>query len=174
MKKVLAERIRDCYLHTRGDSKELFRTILSVASETGLDAALECLESCISEKRAAWLEKFGNSTGRTGYALRDGYKLFYEQYLGLSIPRDGEIIEANERRIVMRWWNPCPTLEACQVLGLDTREICKKAYQLPVQNFLTKINPRLTFKRNYEAIRPYAGYCEESIELGDRPIDDYR
>ena len=102
---------------------------------------------------------------KTGNPLIDGYKLFYESYLGLSIPQDGEIIEKTNRRLVTRWWNRRPTLEACQKLGLDIREICKKVYHKPVQVLLSKIDPRLRFKRNYQALRPYAPYCEEIIGL---------
>jgi hypothetical protein len=67
----------------------------------------------------------------------------------------------------MRWWNACPTLDACTKLGLDTREVCRKAYQCPVQEFLKRIHPKLRFDRNYEHIRPYAAYCEEIITLED-------
>lgn len=102
-----------------------------------------------------------------GDALMGVYHCFYVGYLRLSIPRDGEIVELTGKRLVMRWWNPCPTLEACKKLGLDTREVCKKAYHRPVQKFLTSINPRLRFDRNYENIRPYATWCEEMLVLED-------
>jgi hypothetical protein len=174
MEKELCQLIKNQYENSRGDSLELFKTILSVAAETGFEAALECLEECVSEKRSAWLERNEKNIERTGDPLVDGYKLFYERYLGLRIPRDGEIIEANDRRIVFRWWNPCPTLEACQALSLDTREICKRAYHRPVQIMLSKIDPRLRFQRNYDALRPQTTYCEESIEIEDIDLADNR
>jgi tRNA(adenine34) deaminase len=158
--------IKNQYVNSsRDDSTQLFKTILSVAEETGLEDALEYLEECVIEKRAAWLERNEKNIEKTGNPLADGYKLFYECYLGITIPVDGEIIEANDRRIVMRWWNKCSTLEACQALGLDTREICKKVHHRPVQLLLSRIDARLKFKRNYGALRPYTPYCEESIEL---------
>jgi hypothetical protein len=95
----------------------------------------------------------------------DGFRLFYERYLGLAIPRDGEIVEATPRRIVSRWWNPCPTLEACQKFGLDTREVCRRVYQQPVDAMLRRIDPRLRFRRNYAVLRPHQSCCEEIIEL---------
>ena len=52
-----------------------------------------------------------------------------------------------------------------QALGLDTRQVCRKAYHLPVQKFLSRVHPRLRFERNYEVLRPYAPYCEEIIIL---------
>jgi hypothetical protein len=159
--------IKHQYSHSRGDSTPLFQTILSLSREIGMDKALAYLEECVIEKRLAWLDGNLEKLARTGNPVLDGYRMFYETYLGISVPVDGEIIEQNERRLVMRWWNPCPTLAACQQLGLDTREICRKAYQQPVQAFLVRIDPRLRFDRNYAALRPYRPYCEEIITLGE-------
>ena len=158
-------RIKQDYANAGGDSTELFRTILSVADEIGLDEALACLERCVIEKRIAWLNDNWEALDRTGDPLRDGYHLFYELYLGVSAPEDGSIVEQTERRLVTRWWNHCPTLEVCRKLGLDTRDICRKVYHQPVQEFLSHVNPRLRFERNYEAIRPHTAYCEEIITL---------
>jgi hypothetical protein len=160
------QRIKAEYEKTKsGDSTGLLRTILVVADEVGLERALAYLEGCVVEKRLAWLDANLERLGRTGDPVLDGYRLFFEIYLGLSTPEDGEIVERTERRIVTRWWNRCSTLDACQALGLDTRQICKKAYHRPVQAFLTRLHPRLRFERNYEALRPYTPYCEEIITL---------
>ena len=117
------------------------------------------------EKRTAWIKRHLPKLARSGDPLLDGYRLFYEGYLGISAPLDGEIILRTERRMVTRWWNPCPTLEACQSLGLDTRQICRKAYHKPVDEFLMQIDSRLRFDRNYTCLRPYTPYCEEMIYL---------
>ena len=45
------------------------------------------------------------------------------------------------------------------------REICKKAYHKPVQILLSEIDPRLRFRRNYHALRPYTPYFEEILML---------
>jgi hypothetical protein len=153
------------YTHSSGDSTRLFETILSLSQETGLELALECLERCVTEKRQAWLDANLARLVRTTDPLLDGYRFFYETYLGVSALADGEIVEQDERRMLMRWWNPCPTLAACQKLGLDTRQVCRLAYHRPVQAFLSRIDPRLRFDRNYAALRPYAPYCEEVIRL---------
>jgi tRNA(adenine34) deaminase len=157
--------VRHQYPRSRGDSTGLFQTILSIAQEIGWDNALACLEQCVIEKRLSWWDRNVETLERTGNPLRDGYRMFYEGYLGLSTPQDGEIVEATDRRLVTRWWNPCSTLAACQKLGLDTREICRKVYHQPVQVLLSKIDPRLRFERNYAALRPYTPYCEEIIRL---------
>lgn len=160
--------IKQVYQNTkRGDSVHLLSTILSVADDLGLDRALAYLEQCVTEKRLAWLDENLDRMVQTEDPLLNGYRLFYESYLGLSTPRDGEIVEHTRKKMVTRWWNRCSTLEACRELNLDTREICKKAYHSPVQAFLSRVNPKLRFERNYQALRPHSAYCEEIILLDE-------
>jgi hypothetical protein len=165
MNETYGRRIRQKYTSSGGDLTDLFQTILSIASHIGLDEAWACLERCVIEKRLAWLEGHLATLGRSGDPLADGYRLFYESYLGVSVGKDGAVVEATESKLVTRWWNECPTLAACQKLGLDTREVCRKAYHRPVQVFLARIDPRLRFDRNYAVLRPHAPYCEEIITL---------
>ena len=61
--------------------------------------------------------------------------------------------------------NFCPALEACNILGRDTREICKEHSERATEELIKRINPELKFGRNYEKIRPHAAYCEEIITL---------
>jgi tRNA(adenine34) deaminase len=160
------QRIKEAYENTqRGESTNLLRTVLSVADEVGLDQALAYLEDCVVGKRLAWLDANLAGMDRTGDPVLDGYRIFYEIYLGISSPKLGEIVEHTQGKMVTRWWNRCSTLEACTALGLDTRQICRQAYHRPVQAFLSRIHPRLHFERNYEALRPYTPYCEEIISL---------
>ena len=157
--------IKTYYENSHGDSTELFREILCVSEEIGLDEALSILERCVTEKRLAWAKMHLGEMQQTGNPVLDGYRWFYEKYLGVSVPEDGEIVELSDKRIVLRWWNPCPTLEACKKFGLDTRVICKKVYHQPVQEFLRQLHPGLCFDRNYDCLRPYVAYCEEIIFL---------
>lgn len=159
------QRIKEEYENLKGDSVALFRVILSAAAEIGMDTTLAYLERCVIEKRTAWLRANLETGIGAGDPVMDGFTWFYERYLGLSVPEDGEIVEHTDRGILMRWWNPCPTLEACRQLGLDTRVVCRKAYHRPVQEFLAQIHPALRFDRNYERLRPYAACCEEMITL---------
>jgi hypothetical protein len=159
--------IKQQYQNLQGDSTELFREILMAASEIGMDQALVYLEQCVIEKRSAWIKRHASEIMDESDPAMAGYKWFYEKYLQVSVPKDGMIVEQTGKRIIMRWWNPCPTLEACNKFGLDTRGICRKAYHRPVQEFLKHIHPKLRFDRNYENIRPHAAYCEEIIVLED-------
>jgi len=157
--------ILEKYQYKETDFDGLFETVLSVGDEIGLEKALGYLERCVIEKRLAWLDESLDKIEKTGDAVDDGYKIFYEKYLGISVPKDGEVVERADNKLVMRWWNYCPTLEACKKFGLDTRVVCKKAYHRPVEVFLSRIHPELRFDRNYECIRPYSSYCEETITL---------
>jgi hypothetical protein len=106
------QRIKKQYNNFQGDSTELFNEIMRISNEIGIDEALAFLEQCVIEKRLAWLRANRNEVQNEGDPIIDGYRWFYEKYLGVSIPRDGEIVERTEKRIVMHWWNSCPTLEA--------------------------------------------------------------
>ncbi len=165
MTQLHAERIRRAYLAKEGDSTELFRALVGAADEIGLGGALRILERCLIEKRRTWLEQALPRFTRTANPLEDAFRLFYVEYLHLSIPEDGEIVESSPSRLVTRWWNPCSTLEACRAFDLDTTTVCRLAYHTPVQLFLDAIDPRLSFDRNYACLRPHTPYCEEIITL---------
>jgi len=147
------------------DHSDLFQTILDIARETSLDVALESLERCALEKRTSWLDENLEVLQPAADPVGDAYRIFYETYLGVSAPDDGEIVQRAPGRMVTRWWNQCPTLDVCQKLGLDTREVCQKAYHKPVQVLFSRIHPALRFQRNYDALRPHTPYCEEIITL---------
>jgi hypothetical protein len=157
------ERIRILYRNFKGDSIDLFQEILQISDEIGLEDALGLLERCVFEKRREWIQQHLTDIKTDGQPVQAGYHWFYEEYLHVSLPKDGELVSSSRDRIVTRWWNPCPTLDACQKLGLDTRVVCRLAYHRPVDEFLKAVHPGLRFERNYDCIRPYTGYCEEMV-----------
>lgn len=161
------QRVKAKYEKRGRDHSALFEAILAVAEETSLDAALECLERCAIESRTSWLDENLPDLERTADPIDDAYRIFYEVYLGISAPADGEIVEQTPTRLVTRWWNQCPTLDACQQFGLDTREICSKGYHESVRIFLSRIHPGLRFERNYANLRPHGLYCEEIVTLDE-------
>ena len=88
-------------------------------------------------------------------------------YLRLD-PRTVPVVYEDDRMIIWRSANFCPTLEACRWLGLDTRVVCRAATEGAVQALIARLDPRLRFSRNYETgTRPHADYCEEQIVLLD-------
>jgi tRNA(Arg) A34 adenosine deaminase TadA len=82
--------------------------------------------------------------------------------MGLS-PDDLPIVSETDTEIVWQSANPCPTLEAVKALGLDTRTVCRAAYEKSTQAFVSQIDPQLRFLRSYEEIRPHADHCREMI-----------
>jgi len=118
----------------------------------------------LTQKRLRWYEENKGRLDLEGSDVRKAYALLLLRYMGLR-QEEVPIVYEDEKRIVWRSRNFCPVLEACARLGLDTRDVCREAEEKPVQELISKINPRLRFSRNYEKIRPYSEYCEESIEL---------
>jgi len=144
---------------------DLWKTILSVAEKSSMDGAMECLERCAKETRTSWLDENLPRLERTADPVDDAYRIFYVTCLGISAPGNGEIAQRTPSRLVTRWWNRCPTLDARQELGLDTREVYDTGYHKSVQIFLSRIDPRLRFERNSETLRPHWPYCEKILSV---------
>jgi hypothetical protein len=99
--------------------------------------------------------------------LEQAYRLLLAR-LGIG-EAEAPTVERGPERLVFRSRNFCPTLEACRLLGLDTRKVCRLYNEGATQELIRQIDPRLAFRRNYEKLRPYAEYCEEIIELRPTP-----
>ncbi|GAP12378.1 cytosine/adenosine deaminases [Longilinea arvoryzae] len=116
------------------------------------------------ERRLAWFAENRHKLDfLNGDPLESAYELILRR-LGLT-PSEAPIVEKDHHRLVFHSLNFCPTLEACQILGLDTRSICKRYNENSMNALIRQIDPRLRFARNYEKLRPYAAYCEEMILL---------
>lgn len=79
--------------------------------------------------------------------------------------KEAPIIEKTDDRLVFRSENPCPVLDACDILGLDTRVVCRLYTEEATDALIKKLNPQLKFTRNYARLRPDNPFCEEIIEL---------
>jgi tRNA(Arg) A34 adenosine deaminase TadA/catechol 2,3-dioxygenase-like lactoylglutathione lyase family enzyme len=126
------------------------------------------LERRRSRKRLEWLTANGHPPRADAplppapVSPREAYELLFFDYMGLT-REQMPVVEESADRIVWLSGDPCPTLEACGGLGLDTRQVCRTVSERPVQTFLSRLDPRLRFVRDYEAIRPHAAYCREQI-----------
>jgi len=81
--------------------------------------------------------------------ILDGYHMFYETYLGVSVPVHGEIVAQTGTQNVYEVVEPLspPWLPASSWDWIPGN--MPQAYHRPVQEFLTRIDPRLRFDRNY-------------------------
>ena len=129
---------------------------------------LRAVEKRVAQKRLDWLTK-RHLDRPPGWPLptepvspRRAFELLFVEYMGLS-PEELPVVEESDSRITWISQNPCPTLDACCHLGLDTRSVCRSIYEKPVQVFLSQLDPRLRFVRDYSALRPHAPHCREGI-----------
>jgi tRNA(adenine34) deaminase len=117
-------------------------------------------------RRTKWFRENRNSFDFISQDLLDSaYRLLLERF-GVT-PDEMPVVQKTEKNIVFHSMNFCPTLEACRILGLDTRNICRKLNEQSTDALLKQIDKRLGFSRNYDKLRPYSEYCEEMISLED-------
>lgn len=113
-------------------------------------------------KRLEWFHTKGFPTGKSiPEKLAAAHQLLLERF---GITEDqAPIVEKDDNKIVFHSKNFCPTLEACKILDLDTRFICRHYNEESTDRLVKQIDERLHFSRNYNRLRPYSGYCEEFI-----------
>ncbi len=123
----------------------------------------QAIEAEVAQKRLAWFRQHDSIAARYEHPTpRQAFDQLFFDYMGLS-PADLPIVSESETEIVWQSVNPCPALEAVKTLGLDTRIVCRAAYEKSTQAFVSQIDPQLRFLRSYEEIRPYASHCREMI-----------
>ena len=121
------------------------------------------LEREVAEKRLAWFKhNRRDPSGPIELSPRSAYEVLFFDYMGLA--RDElPVVAETETEIVWLSLNRCPTLAACQALGLDTRQVCRAVYERSTQALVSQLDPQLRFLRSYAEIRPYAAHCRERI-----------
>lgn len=140
------------------------KAVLRRSQQIKLEDALSEWAEKICQRRLLWFKQNENVLNKLeGTLVRKGFQLIMLEYMGIPF-EEMEIIEETPTLIKWKSYDFCPYLEAVKILGMDSRLVCKYATELPVQVLLDILNPRLHFSRNYEVIRPYKEYCEESIE----------
>jgi tRNA(Arg) A34 adenosine deaminase TadA len=124
------------------------------------------IEAEVAAKRQRWFEQHHAASAPRPRgqrpAPRAAFEALFFEYLGLRA-EDVPVVHEDDREIVWLSRNACPTLEACKQLGLDTRIVCRQAYEKSTQVFVSCIDPELRFLRDYHEIRPYAPHCRERI-----------
>lgn len=123
---------------------------------------LKMLCDLLSAKRIDWFQK------NAGELMSDQHDLLFNGYMLLLKklalePDKATIVSKTENKIVFHSKNFCPTLEACKILNLDTRVICREVNEKPTTALLKQLDERLEFGRNYDKLRPDFAYCEEMV-----------
>ena len=119
-----------------------------------------------ARKRLTWFDENRDSFSfLSDDPLDSAYRLLLARFD--ITPSEAPVVRKTEREIVFHSKNFCPTLEACQLLGLDTRHVCRLLNEESTNRLIRCVDPRLRFSRNYEKLRPYAPYCEEMIAIED-------
>lgn len=126
--------------------------------------ALSALNADSVRRRIDWFQNNLSSFDFIGDdPVESAYRLLLCRF-GIT-EKEAPIQKRSDTEIVFHSMNFCPTLEACKILGLDTREVCKKLNEDATDKLVKQVDPRLKFSRNYEKLRPYAPYCEERISF---------
>jgi hypothetical protein len=120
----------------------------------------------LSIKRLAWWRENKDKIKLAGSLPRQAYQMVLLGYMKLK-PEEVPVVYEDEKKITWRSYNFCPTLEACKKLGVDTRIVCKEGFERSIQELASCLSKKLRFSRNYETLRPYGQYCEETFELTD-------
>lgn len=119
------------------------------------------IERQVTRKRLDWFEG-GQLDFSSSPSPKEAYELFFIDYMGLS-REDVPVISETPSKITWQSFNKCPTLDACRRLDLDTRQVCRAIYEKSTQAFISQLDPRLRFHRDYAKIRPHSDYCQEMI-----------
>ncbi|MFX0027312.1 MAG: nucleoside deaminase [Candidatus Hermodarchaeota archaeon] len=148
-----------CLLLYNKKIREYIRQFRTAASQDWKNYETE-----IIKKRKKWfLENRSKINKFKGSDIEKAYKMLI---MKLEIDElEAPIIEKSNSKLVFHSKNFCSSLEACKILDLDTRIICRQIFERPTEEFIKLLNPKLRFSRNYNFIRPYADYCEEIISL---------
>jgi tRNA(adenine34) deaminase len=136
-----------------------FEEAVAAEKERLISRPFTDIERETQAKRVAWLKRHGWSGD---ISPRRAFEALFFDYMRLD-PRQLVVREERPDGIFWESHNPCPTLAACESLGLDTRIVCSQISDKPVQGFLSLLDPRLRFVRDYGHLRPHKPYCAEAI-----------
>lgn len=139
-----------------------FEELVQLQIDRLQNKSLREIEQVVTEKRLTWWADHPYLKAVEPVSPRYAFECLFFDYMGLK-KDDLPILSESETEITWASLNPCPTLEACGRLKLDTRIVCRQAYEKSTQAFISQLDPSLRFVRSYKEIRPYAKICRESI-----------
>lgn len=121
------------------------------------------LELEVAQERISWVKQRNKQwQEKKKLNARMAFELFFFEFLGIKEDKIPVLKETGDE-IIFASANQCDTLDACLQLGLDTRDVCKGAYEKSTQAFFSQLDPQIRFLRSYQKIRPFFPYCQERI-----------
>jgi len=118
----------------------------------------------LTKRRVAWVNQNRDRISvLRGSDVSKAYQLILMK-IGID-ETQAPIEEESRNRLVFHSMNRCAALDACGILGLDTRKVCKLHSEEATDMLVRGINPKLKFDRDYSRLRPSSPYCREIIEL---------
>ena len=125
------------------------------------DDQLRAFDAERAKSRVDWFR--AQDTVRKEDPLEAAYTVLLRR-LGIT-EDEAPVVHRDDHSLTFLSKNFCPTLAACEILGLDTRKVCELYNSKSPDALIKEVDPRLEFARDYEKIRPYSEFCEESIRL---------
>lgn len=127
---------------------------------------LAALKNELAAKRISWYQKNQPQLKiNQDDPVEGGYQLLLQK-LGIC-QEEAPVVLKTANKVIFHSKNFCPTLEACRILDLDTRIICRQLNEGPTDALVKQLDVRLEFGRNYDKLRPHCDYCEEMVVLKD-------
>ena len=142
--------------------------IMTVGEKIGREEAIR-IDAGLHAGMAEMIEQNLSQLGITGDDARAGMALIdaiiEEHYPLFSELMERERSEDTSERVVSRHRGWCPTLEACEMLGIQPKEFCPIPHKEGLTPLVQVINPKLRVRLG--KIRPQDEYCELIVELKD-------
>jgi len=133
----------------------------AVSKVIGDERALNLLKDNIVERRLRWYEKNKKNLKISENPVDNAYNIMTER---LKIIDDADIYIRGDRSMTFRTSKPCPVHEACKILGMDSKRICKAVCEGSANDFLQKLDPKIRFTIDHKKKGPEE-FTIETIEL---------
>lgn len=152
---------RECSILYRADVRHEINNLRAAT-----DDDLRALNADSIARRTAWYSE-NSAILRTEHCtlLEAAHHLLVTRFHAAE--EEMPVVAKSEKQITFHSMNFCPTLEACKILRLDTRHVCKLLNEDSTNRLVKNIDRRLRFSRNYTSLRPYTPFCEEFISIED-------
>lgn len=144
----------------------ILQYVKEIAEELGIKKALEHLANVQASNRAGWFktsrEAIGNLS-QDAIGANKVLKTFMKQVTpGWEADSYTEVVHIPEQ-VVFRYTGYCPWLEACKMVGLQTKLVCPYVSQRASQASFDLLDERIHIE--ITKFRPDSDYCEEVITL---------